>query len=62
MKDGDRRSSSIRDGVKGPADSDVDSVDQGCRVRESNNVTTVHAFLTQEDIEAIDRLDGTIGR
>lgn len=63
MKDVDGSSSSIGDGV---AKEFVDRgavgvVDQGCQAGESNNGATLHVFLTDEDVDAINRLDGTIG-
>lgn len=63
MKDVDGSSSPIgAGGAKGSADSGaVGGMDQGCQVGESDNGAALHVFLTDEDVDAINRLDGTLG-
>lgn len=59
----DGTSSSIKDDdAKGSADDGGGGADQACRVGESKHGAAVHVFLTDEDVDAINRLDGTIGR
>lgn len=60
MDDAGDGSSSARDRATRPS-ADGAGIGQGCRIGESGGGQVVEVFLTDDEVRAIERLDGTIG-